>query len=612
MRSLSNSSNDFEKNRLERGEWSKKVEYVLSMVGYLVELGNLWRFPYICMRNGGGAFLIPFLFFLILCGLPLLFLETTIGQFSGKGFLHVWEVCPLFKGIGVGMMIPIFVFSIYYNMIIAWTLYYIGNSFLNPLPWTTCDNYWNSPNCVVDHGFLTNINNITGHSMNISSQVYEDTTNMELIANNSSEWITAQEDFWQNNVLQMSTGLEDLGNLNWRLLLCLLGAWVIVGLCIMKGIKSIGKVVYVTALLPYILLTVIFIRGLTLDGSLYGVMTYLNPDFSKLLEISIWIEAGLQVFFSLGTGTGLLISLASFNKFDNNCLRDSVLLSFTSEGTSIYCGLVIFTVLGFMATKFGLPIDKIVKSGPGIGFMAYPEALAHLPGQNVWSCLFFIMLLSVGLDSQFAICESAVGVFTDSFPRLRRRRSLITFLFCLLCFVLGIIFCFQGGIYIFQLIDWYIAAFSRPIIGILECLIFGWIYGLERLSQDLHLMIGKRLPAFFRICIAVVTPVILLVLVISTFAGYKRPAYGSYVYPQYAAVIGILISVSPIIPIIVFAIIAIRKAEGRSLSEKLRSSLKPTVFWSPVRTDEQNNSKDSLGVGLSVPEKIKLNLLGTK
>ncbi|CAG2186639.1 Sodium- and chloride-dependent GABA transporter 2,Sodium- and chloride-dependent taurine transporter,Sodium-dependent dopamine transporter,Sodium-dependent proline transporter,Sodium-and chloride-dependent glycine transporter 2,Sodium-dependent noradrenaline transporter,Sodium- and chloride-dependent GABA transporter 1,Sodium- and chloride-dependent betaine transporter,Sodium- and chloride-dependent neutral and basic amino acid transporter B(0+),Creatine transporter,Sodium-dependent neutral amino acid tran len=495
MSSLSNSSNDFERNRQERGEWSKKVEYVLSMVGYLVGLGNLWRFPYICMRNGGGAFLIPFLFFLVLCGLPLLFLETTIGQFSGKGFLHVWEVCPLFKGIGVGMMIPIFVFSIYYNMIIAWTLYYIGNSFLNPLPWTTCDNYWNSPNCVVDHGFLKNIDNITGQSLNISSHVNEDTTDMEFVANRSSEWITAQEDFWQNNVLQMSTGLEDLGNLNWRLLLCLLGAWVIVGLCIIKGIKSIGKVVYVTAVLPYILLTVIFIRGLTLEGSLYGVMTFLNPDFSKLLEISIWIEAGLQVFFSLGTGTGLLISLASFNKFDNNCLRDSVLLSFTSEGTSIYCGLVIFTVLGFMATKFGLPIDKIVKSGPGIGFMAYPEALAHLPGQNVWSCLFFIMLLTVGLDSQFAICESAVGVLTDSFPRLRRRRSAITVMFCLLCFVLGIIFCFQ-------------------------------------------------------------------VLVISTFAGYKRPAYGRYVYPQYSAVIGILISVSPIIPIIVFAIIAIRKAEG--------------------------------------------------
>ncbi|XP_071177915.1 sodium- and chloride-dependent glycine transporter 1-like [Mytilus edulis] len=287
MSSLSNSSNDFERKRQERGEWSKKVEYVLSMVGYLVGLGNLWRFPYICMRNGGGAFLIPFLFFLVLCGLPLLFLETTIGQFSGKGFLHVWEVCPLFKGIGVGMMIPIFVFSIYYNMIIAWTLYYIGNSFLNPLPWTTCDNYWNSPNCVVDHGFLKNIDNITGQSLNISSHVYEDTTNIEFVANRSSEWITAQEDFWQNNVLQMSTGLEDLGNLNWRLLLCLLGAWVIVGLCIIKGIKSIGKVVYVTAVLPYILLTVIFIRGLTLEGSLYGVMTFLNPDFSKLLEISV-------------------------------------------------------------------------------------------------------------------------------------------------------------------------------------------------------------------------------------------------------------------------------------------------------------------------------------
>ncbi|XP_063399274.1 sodium- and chloride-dependent glycine transporter 1-like [Mytilus trossulus] len=599
MDKTTNSSSSSERNN-ERGQWNRKVEYLLSLIGYTVGLGNLWRFPYICMRNGGGAFLIPFVFFLVFCGLPLFFLETAIGQFSGKGILHVWDVCPLFKGVGYGMAIPLFVINIYYNMIIAWTLYYIGNSFITPLPWTVCDNDWNSLHCVKDSGSL---NNHTKLLTKMSNQT---------ILNETSSWITAQEDFWQQNVLQMSSGVGELGQINWRILLALFGAWMIVGLCIIKGVKSVGKVVYVTALLPYVILTIILIRGLTLDGSVDGVIMFLRPDFSHLLKLQVWLEAALQVFYSLGPGWGPLISMASFNKFDNNILRDSIMLTFIGEGTSIHSGLVIFTVLGFMAAKLSLPIDQIVKSGPGLGFIAYPEALANLPGQNVWSCLFFVMLLTVGLDSQFAVCESIVVVFTDSFQSLRRRRILFTIAFCAFSFLLGIIFCTQGGIYIFQLVDWYVAAFSLPIFGFIECIIFGWIYGADRFSNDVYLMIGRKVPAFFRICIGFITPIILLGLIVSSFVAYRPPTYGSYTYPESAVAFGTIISVTPIVPIFVFAFIAVKNAEGQSIKEKIKSSLRPSTTWKPVCHEYQEEYLYTEDSKNSVLDNLKLNLIGSK
>ncbi|XP_052089563.1 sodium- and chloride-dependent glycine transporter 1-like isoform X4 [Mytilus californianus] len=612
---MKNESEDSTRRTSEREKWNNKIEYCLSIIGYLVGLGNLWRFPYICMRNGGGAFLIPFLFFLIFCGIPLFFVETAMGQFSGKGLLHVWDICPMFKGLGFGFMVPTLMWNVYYTTILGWALYYIGNSFISPLPWTTCNNEWNSPNCALDSSFIgrqgnpntfsyldTNATDNITHRLNITSSL--------LLTNQNVSWITAQEEFWQNNVLQMSSGIHEIGHLNWRMILCLFGGWVLIGLCIFKGVKSVGKVVYVTATLPYILLTIILIRGLTLDGSINGVIQYLQPDFSKLLNAQIWIEAAVQVCYSLGPGSGILITQASFNKFDNNCIRDSIMFSCISEFTSIFSGLVIFTVLGYMAGQLSIPLENIVKGGPGLAFIVYPEALSKLPGENVWSCIFFVMILCVGLDSHFVTVEAVIGVFTDSFQRLRRRSDLFTVAWCFGSFVLGLIFCTQGGIYIFQLVDWYVNALSLAIMGFLECIILGWIYGMERFSKDVNQMLGRGVPIFFRVCIMFVTPLIMFVLIMSTLIGYQPPTYGSYKYPTAAATIGTMLSILPIVPIFIFALVAIIKAEGDSIYKKIANALKPTSQWKPVGQDYEAVCKKKDITDMNLLEKIKLNLLG--
>ncbi|XP_042884248.1 sodium-dependent noradrenaline transporter-like [Penaeus japonicus] len=132
-----------------RENWSHKCDYLFTMIGYAVGIGNVWRFPYLCYINGGGAFMVPYLLTLVLVGIPMFFLETAVGQFSSSSYLSVYSVCPAFKGAGMASLtINLFTLS-YYLLLVSYPLLFLTHSFSWELPWASCGNSWNSPNCTV-------------------------------------------------------------------------------------------------------------------------------------------------------------------------------------------------------------------------------------------------------------------------------------------------------------------------------------------------------------------------------------------------------------------------------------------------------------------------------
>ncbi|PWA23222.1 hypothetical protein CCH79_00002169 [Gambusia affinis] len=134
-----------------RPTWSRQIEFTLAGIGCAVGLGNVWRFPYLCYRSGGGAFLVPYLLMLVVLGIPLLYMELTLGQYTRRGPVHALAtVCPLLKGVGIASVAISFIMCTYYNIVITWALYYLFSSFQAPLPWQSCNNTWNTPNCT-DH-----------------------------------------------------------------------------------------------------------------------------------------------------------------------------------------------------------------------------------------------------------------------------------------------------------------------------------------------------------------------------------------------------------------------------------------------------------------------------
>ncbi|CAN7950949.1 unnamed protein product, partial [Ixodes pacificus] len=122
----------------ERGQWANKTEFILSCIGLSVGIGNIWRFPFLAYQNGGGAFLLPYVILMLLVGKPMYFMEVALGQFTSLGPLSVWRCLPIAKGVGVAMVVVSLIVAVYYNVILAYTVFYMAQSFRSELPWVDC------------------------------------------------------------------------------------------------------------------------------------------------------------------------------------------------------------------------------------------------------------------------------------------------------------------------------------------------------------------------------------------------------------------------------------------------------------------------------------------
>ncbi|XP_078613644.1 sodium- and chloride-dependent glycine transporter 2-like isoform X2 [Branchiostoma floridae x Branchiostoma japonicum] len=481
----------------ERGNWSNKLDFILSCVGYAVGLGNVWRFPYLAYQNGGGAFLVPYTIMLACAGLPIFFLELAYGQFSSQGPVGVWKAIPLLQGVGVCMVCVSFLVGIYYNVIIAYALFYLFASFTSYLPWSDCNNPWNTPECATKACQQTV--NATFQNITLGGEMYS----MFGLYDENGTWVNGtycgdkgrtspSEDYWNHYALEITPGIHEPGGIKWQLALSLVLAWVIVFLSLCKGVKSSGKVVYFTATFPYFVLVILLIVGVLQDGHLDGVLFFITPKWERLKEAKVWKDAATQIFYSLSAAWGGLITMASYNRFQNNCYKDTLIVSLMNCSTSIFAGFVIFSILGFMAKQIGVDVDDVAASGPGLAFIAYPEALTKLPVPPIWAILFFLMLLTLGLDTQFAIIETVVTTICDTFKigHAGIKKTLSTLGFCLVMFLLGLLCVTRSGLYWVNLIDNFAASYSLMVIAITEMLGISWVYGINNFCRDIEMMVG--------------------------------------------------------------------------------------------------------------------------
>uniref|UniRef100_A0A2K5UMZ2 Transporter n=1 Tax=Macaca fascicularis TaxID=9541 RepID=A0A2K5UMZ2_MACFA len=427
----------------ERPKWDNKAQYFLSCIGFAVGLGNIWRFPYLCQTYGGGAFLIPYLIALVFEGIPIFHVELAIGQRLRKGSVGVWTaISPYLSGVGLGCVTLSLLISLYYNAIVAWVLWYLLNSFQHPLPWSSC------PPDLNRTGFVE-----------------------------ECQGSSAVSYFWYRQTLNIAADINDSGSIQWWLLLCLAASWAVVYMCIIRGIETTGKVIYFTALFPYLVLTIFVIRGLTLPGATQGLIYLFTPKMHILQNPQVWLDAATQIFFSLSLAFGGHIAFASYNSPRNDCQKDAVVIALVNSMTSLYASIAVFSVLGFKATndhehcldraapqgesgppsrnilslinEFDFPEQSISRddylavlmhlnatwpkrvaqlplkvcrledfldksaSGPGLAFIVFTEAVLHMPGAPAWAVLFFGMLFTLGLSTMFGGMEAVITPMLD-------------------------------------------------------------------------------------------------------------------------------------------------------------------------------------------------------
>jgi NSS family neurotransmitter:Na+ symporter len=479
----------------ERERWKSRLAFVMAAIGSAVGLGNLWRFPYICYKNGGGAFLIPYFVALITAGIPLMILELTLGhRFQGSAPHSFASIKKKWEWVGWLALLVGFTICVYYNVVIAWSTNYLFHSF--PLSWS---------------------NNAEG--------------------------------FFFGEFLKLTDSPFHLGGIRIPILIALAAVWISIYLIIHKGVERVGKVVMWTVPLPVILLIILVIRGMTLPGAMDGVRYYLTPDFSRLADPQVWLAAYSQIFFSLSLAFGILIAYSSYLPSHHDINNSAFIISLGNCGVSFLAGFAVFPVLGYLAYVQGVPIDQVVKAGPGLAFVVYPTAIKLLPvAAGFFAFIFFILLLSLGIDSAFSLVEAGV---TGAMDKWRLKRVPATILVSAPGFILGIIFATRGGLYWLDIIDDLMNNFGLTFVGIFTCIVGGYIFGAEKLRKYTNEVSDFPIGKWWNFCIRILTPIILAISIILVFKERLASPYGDY--PGGALLIGwaffvILIIFSFIIP----------------------------------------------------------------
>lgn len=604
----------------EREGFGNGVEFVLTCLGLAVGLGNIWRFPTRAFENGGSAFLIPYLTCAFLFGFPAVYFEFLTGQYNGKSPPVIFRrVMPFLEGVGwMGVLVAALV-AIYYIVIVSWISIYIINIFRGDFNiWNKCDNEWNvqdtcidmirQKDCRVDHppGWENS-------SMKIPEMMYFiNGTCQDAKKFDGIEMISATEQYFMRHIINPSSGLYDFAGINWPILAAMTVCWALTALGILKGAKIMGKISYVSVLLPYFIVVVLFVRGVTLPGASDGLYYYFGkPDYSKLFITRTWTEALKQLCFSLSVGHGGLISLSSYSRKNNNVFKDALIVLLGDTAMSLVGGAAVFSTLGFLAKQRGVTVPEVIKSGLSLAFVVYPEAMTQMPLPWLWSFLFFLMLFLLGASTEIALVDVFCSCVYDQSRKYRKKKWVVVIVWCFFLYCVGLVFSTRAGLYWFEMFDEYAAGFSSVCAVVAELLVMMYVYGFRNVRDDITEMMGEPKNKctkaigphswYFTANWMGIAPVIAALLVILSFLREYPYNDDSATYPILFDIFGWFLSFLPVLVVPAFMVINyIRFRQRGNTTKSLFMLQKQHVSYSRI---SKNFDTDKQTEQVQLPDK---------
>lgn len=440
-------------------------------------LGNFLRFPVQAAQNGGGAFLIPYFISLLVLGIPLMFTEWTLGRYGG---MYGYGTAPsifaittrnhFLKYFGViGIFAPTVIF-IWYLYIESWLLGFAFHALLGKLMEAAAD----------------------GSSMKEFLQAYQGLT--------SNKWFSSMV---QPYIFFLITFLLNL--------------WIIY-----RGVKGgIEKFSKITMPALFIMGVIIMVRVITYgapiadhpDWNVSNGFGFLwNPDFSSLLDAKVWMAAAGQVFFTLSVGIGMILTYASYLDREDDVVLSSVTSVCINEIIEVIIAgsIIIPAAYIFMGP---VALTEVAQGGAfNLGFVTMPQIFSHMHAGWFFAFLWFFMLFIAGATSSVSMLQPAVAFVDDEFKTGRKRAVLYVAIFTFIA-CHGVIIGLAHGV--LEDLDFWSGTFSLVLLGTIEAIIFGWVFGIDRAWAEIHRGADIKLPWLFRIVIKYITPTFLLIILVS-------------------------------------------------------------------------------------------------
>jgi len=467
-------------NGSSRDLWLTKTGLILAMAGNAIGLGNFLRFPVQAAENGGGAFMIPYIIAFFLIGIPLMWVEWAIGRYGGSrghgsapGILPLLWNNPVSKLVGVfGLWIPLVV-AIYYIYIESWTLGYSIHFLLGSGP-------------------------ELADGMNIDAESY-----LRPFSDFLSRYIGAGAGvFFSPSIMAY----------------CALIVTIVINVFILLRGISRGIEIFAKIALPtlFVLSLILLVRVLTLktdNGSAIEGLNFLwNPDFEALRSPDVWIAAAGQIFFTLSLGFGAIVTYASYIRRNQDITLSGLTSATLNETAEIVIGgsIAIPAAVAFFGVAGAV---TIAKSGAfNLGFVSLPAIFASMPAGEFLGFLWFFLLFFAGLTSSVAITQPVITFFEDEFDLSRKKSVLITF-GTILISVPMVIFINKT----LDEMDFWAGTISVVLFGLLQLIIFMWIFGGEKAWEEINRNGMIRAPRITYYVLRYVTPIYLLVILVAWY-----------------------------------------------------------------------------------------------
>ncbi len=544
--------------------WGTRIGVILAVAGSAVGLGNFLRFPGIAAQNGGGAFMLPYFISLLVLGIPLCWAEWTMGRYGGlrgfnsaPGIFSVLWRNPLAKYLGgVALLIPLVIYM-YYVLIEAWCLGYAIDYLTGDL--------------------------ILGTGGSVDTLVESLRENSAVPLSDKQAASQAFAKYFGNFVGSGENGaLLDPEHRSWLLILGMtfLINFVFIYRGISRGIETFCR--FAMPLLV-VLALVVLVRVLTLgtpdpaypEQSVLGGLGFMwNPDFHKLADPQTWLAASGQIFFSLSVGFGIIINYASYLRRNDDVVLSGLCSSSMNEFFEVCLGGLItlpaaFIFLGAAAGEQGTF---------GLGFVALPNVFAMMHGGRLFGFLWFFMLFLAAITSSVSMLQPVIAFFEEGFG-LKRHASaaLLGILSAMGC---GFVFYFSEDMLALDMFDFWVGSVLIFILALIQSIIYGWLFGIERGEREAHLGAHLRIPRFIQYMLKYVVPIYLMTILVA-FCWEKLPSRtvdGEY-HEGYIEMIATnriaLLSVVFIGAVLMFLLLLVRIAGKRWEAEGRFADLEP-------------------------------------